>query len=204
VKSWFNPEALDVVRRESAEWKKRALIAEGKLAGYQRLRAISETIIAAVVQGDPKKRIAATNELSDELAALDVVDVPHDFYNQIVELSDELQIRVRSRAGLGHCSTLDVENSIIEVEALQPEDGKAIGLMYQCFQVADIITAQLNETEPQLQSDYLHILVPMFLSLTSALGLLHERMNITPASIEAYVTTLPNEEDREAASYADD
>lgn len=205
TKSFFSPDALDIIRRDAAEWKRRALIAEGKLSGYQRLRELGEKVVSAVAGGaDSDISVAdAVDELGSELVVLDIVDSPRDYFNQVIELTEELRFHVRTRAGLGgSCSTLDVENGVVEIESLQPDEGKAIGLVFQVLQVADIVAAQEGEREPELSASHLHNLVPAFMSISANLGLLEPRLGITHASIEAFVSSLEAERRVEAASTA--
>lgn len=199
-KAWFAPDAIEILRRDAAEWKRRALAAEGKLSGYRRLREHGEEIARAVCEGDTDARVNAIDSLVEELACLDIVDAPRDHFNQVVELEEGMRFIVRSRARLGSCSTLDPESAVIEVEALQPSEGKAIGLFFQVLQIADIAAAKQNETEPELSADHMCSLVPAFMSLASELGLLDPGLGITTSSLEAYVCSLEAERQLDAAS----
>lgn len=202
--SFFTPDALDIIRRDAAEWKKRALVAEAKLYGYQRLRELGEKVITAVADDASATSVGdAVDELGAELLSLEIVDPPRDYYNQVIELTEELRFHVRTRARLGgSCSTLDVENGVVEIEALQPDEGKAIGLIFQVLQVADIVAAQEGEREPELSAAHLHDLVPAFMSISANLGLLEPKLGITHASIEAFVCSLEAERKVDAASTA--
>lgn len=188
---WFAPSAEEVFRQDAQEWKKRALAAEGKLSGYRRLREISEEILRSVCERDAAAKARAIDAMSEELASLDIVDPPRDPYAQTIELDDDKKVEVRLRAGLGHCSTMDVDKGLIEVEALQPEEGKAIGLFFQVLQLADISVAANEEQSQRIDDLRMHAIVPMFLYLCVELGLLASAFDrITGASLGAHLQTL--------------
>lgn len=189
--SWFAPSAEDIFRQDALEWKKRALAAEGKLSGYRRLREIGEEVLRAVCERDAANKARAIDAMAEELATLDVVDATRDPFMQRIDLGDGKALEVRLRAGLGACSTMDVEKGIIEIEALQPEEGRAIGLFFQLLQLTDIAVTAQEEKPPKMDEDYLHAFVAPFLALAIELGVLAPSFErITGASIGAHLATL--------------
>jgi hypothetical protein len=190
----FNPSAEEIMRRDGQEWKRRALAAEAKLSGYKRLREAGDEVIRRHVMKDKAAKADAIDNLAEELSCLDVVDASPDFFNQSVQLG-EATIVVRTRAGIGHCSTLDIEHAVIEIEALQPDEGRAIGLFFQVLQLADVASSRMTQLEQAFSGEYLHNFTPAFLALACELGIIDRRLNITAASLDAYVTNLYRERD---------
>lgn len=189
--AWFSPTPEDIFRQDAAEWKKRALAAEAKLSGYRRLREVGEEVLRSVMERDASAKARAIDSMSEELATLDVVDAPRDPFMQRIDLGDGKTLEVRLRAGVGHCSTMDVSKGLIEVEALQPEEGRAIGLFFQVLQLADIAIATRDEQPIKLEEKYLHAIIPPFLALCVELGLLSPAFDrITGASLGAHLATL--------------
>lgn len=188
---WFAPDAETILRQDAAEWKRRALAAEAKLSGYRRLREIGEEVLRAVCERDASAKARAIDAMSEELATLDVVDAPRDPFAQKIDLGDGKELEVRLRAGLGSCSTMDVQKGVIEIESLQPDEGKAIGLFFQVLQLADIAVATRDEQPPKLDEAYLHAVIVPFLALCVELGLLAPAFDrITGASLGAHLATL--------------
>lgn len=189
--AWFAPNAEAIFRQDAQEWKKRALAAEAKLSGYRRLREVGEEILRSVCERDSDAKVRAIDAMAEELATLDVVDVARDPFMQTIDLGEGKTLEVRLKAGLGCCSTMDTDKGIIEVEALQPEEGKAIGLFFQVLQLADIAVSISNEEPQKLDERYLHAFVAPVLSLCVELGLLSPTFErITGASIGAHLATL--------------
>lgn len=200
--SWFGPSAEEIFRQDAIEWKKRALAAEAKLSGYRRLREVGEELLRSVCERDAGAKVCAIDTLSEELATLDVVDAPRDPFMQKIDIGDGKTIEVRLKAGLGSCSSLDLEKGIIEIEALQPDEGKAIGLLFQVLQLADVaVTLQTGQPQ-RLDERYLHAFVIPVLTLCVELGLLAPAFDrITGASLGAHLATISKLTERgEAAS----
>ena len=188
---WFAPDAESIFRQDAAEWKKRALAAEAKLSGYRRLREVGEEILRSVCERDAAAKARAIDAMSEELATLDVVDAPRDPFMQKIDLGDGKTLEVRLKAALGSCSTMDVQKGVIEIESLQPDEGKAIGLFFQVLQLADIAIATRDEQPVKLDEAHLHAIVPVFLALCVELGLLAPSFGrITGASLGAHLATL--------------
>lgn len=188
---WFAPDAEAIFRQDAAEWKKRALAAEAKLSGYRRLREVGEEILRSVCERDASAKARAIDAMAEELATLEVVDAPRDPFLQRIDLGDGKQLEVRLKAGLGSCSTMDVQKGIIEIESLQPDEGKAIGLFFQVLQLSDIAVATRDGKPPRLDETYLHAVIVPFLALCVELGLLAPAFErITGASLGAHLATL--------------
>lgn len=200
--AWFGPSPEDIFRQDAQEWKKRALAAEAKLSGYRRLREIGEEVLRSVCERDAAAKARAIDSMSEELATLDVVDAPRDPFMQRIDIGNGKTLEVRLRAGLGSCSTMDVEKGIIEIESIQPEEGRAIGLFFQILQLADIAVAVQEGGPPKLDESYLHAVIIPFLALAVELGVLSPAFErITGASLGAHLATLAKlTEKGEAAS----
>lgn len=199
--AWFNLSSEEVYKRESVEWKRRALAAEGKLSGYRRLRENAEAVISAVCQRNAHLKADAIDGMAEELACLDVVDAPRDLFIQTIELGENQKLEVRLKAGIGVSSRLEPETGIIEVEALQPNEGRVIGLFFQVLQYADIAISVAMGTTTKLDADYLHGFAPMLLALCVELGLLTPQLNVTGASLEAHLRMMHDlESGKDAAS----
>lgn len=196
---WFAPDAEAIFQRDAAEWKKRALAAEAKLSGYRRLREIGEEVLRAVCERDAGAKARAIDAMAEELASLDIVDAPRDPYLQTHLDGNRLEVRLK--AGLGCCSKLDPEKGIIEVESLQPDEGKAIGLFFQVLQLSDIAVSLRNGEPQKMDENYLHAFVVPFLALCVELGLLAPSFEtITADSIGAHLVTIDRLTAKDAAS----
>jgi len=199
--SWFKLSAEEVYKRESVEWKRRALAAEGKLAGYRRLRENAEAVLSAVCERNARAKADSIDAMAEELACIDVVDAPRDIFLQTIELGENQKLEVRLKVGIGVSSRLEPETGIIEVEALQPNEGRVIGLFFQVLQYADIAVSVAMGTPTKLDADYLHGLSPMLLALCVELGLLSPQLNVTGASLEAHLRMMHDLElEKDAAS----
>lgn len=188
--AWFCPEPEEIYRQDAAAWKKRALAAEATLTAYRGLRETCEEIHRAVCERDVGAKVRAIDEMAQELNMLDVADKARDVFDQAVSIGGGREIRVESKAGIGQCSTMDVQKGVIVVEQLQPEEGKAIGLFFQVLQLVDMSNAASHEEPLRLDAAYLHSVVPLFLTLCVELGLVTSTLKITGASIESYLATM--------------
>jgi hypothetical protein len=173
--------------RDAADWKKRALAAEAKLHGYRRLREIGEEILKAALEESQGGPSINTDELRDELVTLDIVEPPRNFYNQDIDL-DGARLVVREKTGMIGCADLDYQNGVVEINASQPDEGKAIGLLFHLAQLADVACGMVLGSGQALNAERLHQFSPALLSLLAVTGLLNPAMGITPDGVERFVS----------------
>jgi hypothetical protein len=160
-------------------WKKRALAAEAKLAGYRRLRELAEKAMASEVSGEAFD----FRDLAGELLMLDVADKSPEFFDQKIG-----SIEIRTVVGLGAMSTMegtDGDGVLIKLDAGTSTAGRAIGLLYQLAQYVDIAAAQEGSTEPQVSAAWLMVRIPSLLVLLLSAGLLHPLFPVSPEDVVA-------------------
>lgn len=181
----------EILSQDAATWKKRALVAEARLHGYRRLRAIAEQ----VVQADFNEQVGAKDsgldpeivmeELSRELGCLDEVHPPRDFFKQNLEgLNAKIEIARSSLLG-DKVSDLELNPAIrITVNAAAPEAAQYVGLLFQFLQLADLAASQFDEAEPVVTAKWIQDRAPALLVLLLASGLLNPETGITTADVD--------------------
>lgn len=184
---------IEILSRDAAEWKKRALVAEARLHGYRRLREIAERVVQAEFNeqvGAKDSGIdydAAIEEMVRELGCLDEVHPPRVFFKQVVtQFQPTLRIELSSLLDEGTISDLKlVPELLISVNAHVPPAAQFVGLLFQLLQLSDIAASQLEEGEPTVTAKWFQDRAPALLVLLIATGLLNPEVPITAADVES-------------------
>lgn len=181
----------EIVLEGAAYWKKRALQLEEKLHNYRKLLVYIDAVVhaknAISTEGSSRRAslIEAIDELADESRIVDhVEDEGLDLFSQKdIDLVDGAQLTIQKVTGLGTSSEFDFETSTISIDADQPLEGKVIGLVFQLLQIADV-GASISMKVPQaLDSERLHAMTPVLISLLAATGFLNSAVGVTAKSI---------------------
>lgn len=180
----------------SADWKKRALVAEAKLAGYRRLRDEASAVHSAFIEWKsnigvrgrtlPLDRLIEPklDELEEELAHLDVVDPPFDFFAQRTTKLDR-NLTVERARGLGTCSKFDLGTMKVLLDAEQPDAAKLVGLIFQLVQLADMASIQAGSDEKAVTQRWLQERAPALAMLLIATRLLNPEVPVEASDIQA-------------------
>lgn len=188
--------AMGVLMHDADEWKRRALAAEKEVAAYRRVKAEADEAFRTYLQVGPDMVPVdlgqAIESLSDELSRVESVVKfrPRDFFNQKVAIDHGGHVadfEIVERPNLGQCSTLDFFDARIEIERDQPASAKAIGLLFQLVQLADVAASVTRKAESELSAAHLHQFVPGLLALLALTGMLNPEMPVTVDSIEEAV-----------------
>src|SRR5579859_4601588 len=162
-----------------ADWKKRALAAEAKLAGYRRLRELADKVYAATTRGpgdEPDALDGLIEDLGSELYHLDVVDPPKDFLNQKV---DRVGLEIRTSSVMGETvAAFDPKERRIEVNADAPPAAQFAGLLYQLMQAADLACLNDGLAGARAAPDWLQTRSGALLALLIATGLLNPKVPV--------------------------
>lgn len=184
---------IEILSRDAAEWKKRALVAEARLHGYRRLREIAEK----VVQADFNEQVGAKDsgidqelvmeELSRELGCLDEIHPPREFLKQTVtQLQATLRIELSSVLDEGMISNLQLQPELlISVNANVPPAAQYVGLLFQLLQLSDLAASQLEDGEPTVTAKWFQDRAPALLVLLIATGLLNPEVPVSASDVEA-------------------
>ncbi len=188
-------DALEVLQKDAVEWKKRALKSEALLSNYRKCFFYADQVVRARVEASqrgvrPEMTVEdAIDELQIEVGMVEQLDPPPAFYDQNISVDgmggDDLTIR--QVTGLEGCSKLDIELGVVEIKQNQPEEGKAIGLLFQLLQLSDLGSAAELQTERALSAERLHLMAPVLLVLLRSTGFLHPAVGVSPTSIIRFV-----------------
>lgn len=182
--------AMEIFQADAREWKKRALVAEAKLHGYRRLREIGDELLPILLEDRPDTNSSefgyAVDSLRDELATLDAVDPPKDFFNQTVEPAPGVKIVVCT-VTQEKCSTLDVEDAKILIRSDQPIEGKVFGLVFQMLMISDAAAAVATTGDPEtatsMSPEHRNTFTASIIALLAAMDLLNPALGITATSM---------------------
>ncbi len=189
-------DAMEILQRDARDWKRKALAAEAKLSNYRKCLRFVDQVVELKNRGawhqaaDGNSVWDAIDELAIEVGMVDELDPKKDFYNQVVDLDDEEGVILKVRTATltdKKCSNLDVENGVVEIEAVQADEGKAIGLAYQLLQLADMAIAGSSGNGRKLTEEFLHQFAPMTLVMLAATGLLNPELGMTVSGILEFV-----------------
>ncbi len=185
----------EIFRRDAADWKKRAMVAEAKLANHRNLREAAELVSIAgaksfVVIGS--RLDGALVNLRDELGVLEEIgEAPKlDHFNQIVKVrsrgGSERLLQIRTVKNLGALATINYEEAVIAVDDASSTEAKLYGLMFQFLQLADYSAIILTggDGSEKISADRMHQMVPNVLALLITSGLLTKDIRVTMESLD--------------------
>lgn len=193
----------EILARDAAEWKRRVLKAEAQNRTLGVLRGLANIAFRAwLEEAEPEQVLfgkrypdlaAALDDLWEVLAHVDELDPPHDFFSQRTSgLTCPLEIR--ERKALGSVSTLALSDgtpgsaNVVEVDADLPTAAKAIGVLFQLVQLADLAALKEGAEDAMVSPRWIQDRAPALLVLLAATRFLHPALPVTVADVAALST----------------
>ncbi len=176
--------AFEILQADAVAWKKRALAAEAKVHGYRVLRGHAHKVFRASLEDGRPELDAAIDDLSAELDCLDQVHPKFaPFAQTTTKLKENFVVR-ETFVKDAPVSDLDLMHRVIAINGMNPEAAKAVGLLFQLVQIADIAAAKGSE-HPRVDAGWIQDRAPALLVLLIAFGLLNPEVAVDVAEIAA-------------------
>lgn len=183
---WMTPTAEGIMWLDAREWKKRALVAESRLHNYRKFVAMFDRMNERKLEGgiQSKEFQDALEDLMIDSGVVYDLDPPFKFYDQVTK-GLEQPIKIEQQAGLGSMSVLDVENRKIAINPSMSDAAKALALLFQLVQFADVAAAETGSAEPRVPASWIQDRAPALLLLLVATNVLNPAMGVTTNAILA-------------------
>lgn len=176
-------DALEILQADAVAWKKRALAAEAKVHGYRVLRGHANQVFRASLEENDAELAAAIGDLAAELESLETVHPPFTpFVQQTTKLGENFAVR-ETFVKDAPVSELFPQERAIVINGTLPESAKAVGLLYQLVQIADMAAA--NEEFPRVSAGWIQDRAPALLVLLIAFGLLNPDVGVSIPELKA-------------------